>query len=82
MTQEEAYASVTHDEAQTQQILADRDGMKVFVDGQWRRLCRTDLMDNVRTSMDEKWLERHKHSLYGARMGPDYFAIIDSWSDG
>lgn len=54
----------------------------IFYDGKWRRLHRTDLMDDVGTLRDAG-VKFYKQSIgYGARVTEDGFGVIDSFSDG
>lgn len=64
-----------------------------FHAGLWRSLCRTDECDDVCTfgerepeefpqqSQRDFWTEKARRG-YGARVGPDRFAIIDAMTDG
>lgn len=66
---------------------------EIFYDGRWRHFCRTDLYDDVCTlrclsyeqgksrNARAYWLAYVKQGL-GARIGPERFAIIDSYTDG
>lgn len=59
------------------------DGGKIFHNGVWLHMCRTDLKDDVRISLSNFDREYLKSLVgYGARIDGDLFAIISGFSDG
>lgn len=91
--------SITWGVDEAKSLLADaairscKDGVEVCINGSWMGLCRTDLMDQVASSLDEDLddLEATRlHYLqrinYGARKiewdGNVLFSVIDQLTDG
>ena len=65
------------------------DVVEILYEGKWRRLCRTDLKDDVCTGTCEKIADASKviaeyegRVHFGARITDERIAIVDSFSDG
>jgi len=67
---------------------ADFNGLQIFYKDKWMDVARTDLKDDVCTTLCEvkskkEWVDHYKRNIqYGARIKEKTFAVIDSISDG
>lgn len=62
-------------------------GIEVKFQGEWWTLARTDLKDDVCTTISGQTLDQYRDSaIFGARLkrgvGRQYFAVVDAYSDG
>src|SRR5712671_3891512 len=64
-------------------------GVEILYNDKWLRLCRTDLIDIIKTWIqfsshsDPNHINFYKNSVaFGARVTDHVFAIVDRYSDG
>lgn len=83
--------AVLHDHPAWKGKMPPFNGLEVKINGEWREVCRTDLLDdvgtlicfNVERTAEEMRAEYLEHISYGARLrDTGAFACIDSLTDG